>query len=87
LADIDQCLPTEQLTPLQVVEDQGGKLVSAEVALAEKEDNFIPQMQNFLRSIRGKEAPINSSIQALQLMEMLDAIYSSGQSGHPISFN
>jgi len=43
-------------------------------------------MRNFLRSIRGQEAPINSSAEALQLMEILDAIYSSGQSGHPVSF-
>jgi predicted dehydrogenase len=87
LVDIDQCLPSEHLAPLQVVKDQGGKLVSVDVPLAEKEDNFIPQMRNFLRSIRSQEAPINSSIQALQLMEILDAIYSSGQSGHPVSFN
>jgi len=79
LVDIDQCLPSENLTPLQVVEDQAGKLVSVDVPLGERENNFIPQMRNFLRSIRGQEAPINSSVQALQLMEIPDAIYSSSQ--------
>lgn len=87
LVDIDQCHPSENLTPLQMVEEQGGKLVSVDVPLGERENNFIPQMRNFLRSIGGGEAPINSSIQALQLMEILDAIYSSGQSGHAVLFN
>jgi predicted dehydrogenase len=86
LVDIDQCLPSENLTPLQVVEDQAGKLVSVDVPLGERENNFSPQMRNFLRSIRGQEAPINSSVQALKLMEILDAIYSSSQSGHPVSY-
>jgi predicted dehydrogenase len=44
-------------------------------------------MANFLRSIRGQEAPINSSIQAHNLMEILDAVYSSGQTGRPVSFS
>jgi predicted dehydrogenase len=86
LVDIDQCHPSENLKPLQVVEDQAGTLVSVDVPLGERENNFIPQMRNFLRSVRGQESPINSSGQALQLMEILDAIYSSGQSGHPVSF-
>ena len=46
---------------------------------------FVPQMQNFLRAIRGEEAPINSSIQAVQLMEMLDAIYHSSLTGREVS--
>jgi predicted dehydrogenase len=86
LVDIDQCHPSENLKPLQVVEDQAGTLVSVDVPLGEKENNFIPQMRNFLRAVRGQESPMNSSGQALQLMEILDAIYYSGQSGHPVSF-
>ncbi len=86
LVDTDQCHPSENLKPLQVVEDQAGALVSVDVPLGERENNFIPQMRNFLRSVRGQESPMNSSGQALQLMEILDAIYSSGQSGHPVSF-
>jgi predicted dehydrogenase len=46
---------------------------------------FVPQMQNFLRAIRGEEAAINSSIQAVQLMEMLDAIYQSSLTGREVS--
>ena len=84
--DLDQCHPSENLTPLRVAEDQAGQLVSVDVPLVEKENNFIPQMRNFLRSIRGQEPPMNSSSQAVQLMEIMDAIYSSGQSGHAISF-
>jgi predicted dehydrogenase len=43
-------------------------------------------MQNFVRAIHGLEAPINSSIQAVQLMEMLDAIYHSSLTGSEVRF-
>ena len=47
---------------------------------------FVPQMQNFVRAIHGLEPPINSSIQAVQLMEMLDAIYHSSLTGNEVRF-
>jgi predicted dehydrogenase len=42
-------------------------------------------MKNFLRAIQGDEAPINSSIQAVQLMEILDAVYQSSLTGREVS--
>jgi hypothetical protein len=44
----------KSLTPLQVAEDQGDKPVPIKIPLDEKEDDFIPQMRNFFRSIRGQ---------------------------------
>jgi predicted dehydrogenase len=46
---------------------------------------FREQATNFLRCIRGEEAAINSSSQAVQLMEMLDAIYRSSQLGKEVT--
>ncbi len=75
-----------QATQTGAVETGPGFHPSGLLTLQRSLHPLIPQMRNFLRSIRGQEAPINSSAQALQLMEILDAIYSSGQSGHPVSF-
>ena len=45
---------------------------------------FAEQDKNFLRSVRGEESAVNSSSQAVQLMEILDAIYQSSQSGKEV---
>ena len=45
---------------------------------------FAEQDKNFLRCVRGEESAVNSSNQAVQLMEILDAIYQSSQSGKEV---
>jgi predicted dehydrogenase len=45
---------------------------------------FAEQDQNFLCCVRGEESAVNSSSQAVQLMEILDAIYRSSQSGKEV---
>jgi predicted dehydrogenase len=85
VVDTLQLDPSVKIAPLALFEDQDGKLVDSELHFETVTHEFIPQMQNFLRAIRGEEAAINSSIQAVQLMEMLDAIYQSSLTGREVS--
>lgn len=39
---------------------------------------------NFVRTIEGKEAPLNSPDQAVSLMKIIDAAYKSSQTGKPV---
>lgn len=39
---------------------------------------------NFIRSIEGREAPLNSPDQALSLMKIIDAAYKSSSTGKPV---
>lgn len=41
-------------------------------------------MKNFVEAIAGIAAPINSTQQAVYLMEMLDAIYLSSSTGRDV---
>jgi predicted dehydrogenase len=61
---------------IKIEELRGGLLLCYELA---------EQDRNFLLSIRGKEPAVNSSSQAIQLMEILDAIYRSSQLGKEVS--
>jgi predicted dehydrogenase len=49
-----------------------------------REHEFAEQDKNFLLCIREEESAVNSSSQAVQLMEILDAIYRSSQSGKEV---
>jgi predicted dehydrogenase len=82
--DIFQLGPKERRPALSIFEDQGGEPVASELPFEPVKNEFIPQMRNFLRAIQGEEAPINSSLQAVQLMEMLDAIYHSSLTGREV---
>ncbi|MBV8584671.1 MAG: gfo/Idh/MocA family oxidoreductase, partial [Verrucomicrobia bacterium] len=50
-----------------------------------REYEFAEQDRNFLLSLRGEEPAINSSSQAIQLMNILDAIYRSSQLGREVA--
>lgn len=41
--------------------------------------------QNFIEAIEGKAEALNSPVQALRLMKIIDAIYESATSGKPVS--
>ena len=79
---------TIRLNPLALFEDQNGQPVKVEISpelLPKGAANpFALQMQNFLDAIAGKAEPINSAQQAVYLMEMLDAIYTSSASGREV---
>ena len=40
---------------------------------------------NFILTIEGKEAPLNTTDQALSLMKIIDAAYESASTGAPVS--
>jgi len=40
---------------------------------------------NFIRSLQGKEEPLNSMHEALKLMKIIDAAYESARTGRPVS--
>ena len=74
-----------RLNPLTLFEDQDGKLVT--VPLTAKEDEpsgFALQLGNFLEAIAGHAEPVNNVEQAVELMEMIDGIYSSSELGREI---
>lgn len=83
--DTAQLHPTVKIPALAFFEDQNGMLVDSEMPFDRVPHEFVPQMRNFLRAIRGEEAAINSSIQAVQLMEVMDAIYQSSLTGREIN--
>jgi predicted dehydrogenase len=77
-------------SPIVFFEDQQGVSAKVEVAVEDvrgtalRAHEFREQAVNFLRCIRGEEAATNNSSQAVQLMEMLDAIYRSSQLGREV---
>ncbi len=75
---------TVRLNPLALFEDQNGELVKVEIEPAGAQNPFALQMQNFLDAINGKAEPINNAQQAVYLMEMLDAIYTSSTTGREV---
>jgi predicted dehydrogenase len=76
---------------LAFFEDQDGNLMERKIKIEDLRGDplrayeFAKQDRNFLLSIQGKEPAVNSSSQAIQLMEILDAIYRSSQLGKEVS--
>jgi predicted dehydrogenase len=72
-------------------EDKEGTLVKSDLPVRDLRGDplrayeFAEQDKNFLRSVRGEESAVNSSSQAIQLMEVLDAIYRSSQLGKEVA--
>ena len=87
IVDVLQLHPTEKIPALTLFEDRDGKLETVELPFEPVPHEFVPQMQNFLKAIKGVEPPINSAVQAVKLMEMLDAIYESSLKGHEVVLN
>lgn len=78
---------TLRLKPLTLFEDQNGALVTVPITNGNTQDtgdSFAAQLENFLAAISGDAQPINSVDQAVELMEMIDAIYSSGTLGREV---
>jgi predicted dehydrogenase len=76
--------------PLALFEDREGELIKIDAAVHDLRGDplrafeFAEQDNNFMRCIRGEESAVNSSSQAVQLMEILDAIYRSSQLGKEV---
>ena len=84
IIDVFQLHPEVKRPPLSLFEDRNGELVSVDLPIPDVPHLFTPQMRNFLEAVRGDAPPINSSLQAVQLMEILDAVYESSRVGHEI---
>jgi predicted dehydrogenase len=78
------CIQVKGFPALTLFEDRDGKLETVELPFEPVTHEFVAQMQNFLRAINGVEPPINSAVQAVKLMEILDAIYESSLKGHEV---
>jgi len=72
-----------QLHPLRIFEGKGGQVEEREVAVKET-DRFALQLKDFMRAIRTGEPPTSDATHALWLMQMLDAIYKSSQTGREV---
>jgi predicted dehydrogenase len=78
-------------SPLALFEDKEGTLVKSNLPVNDLRGDplrayeFAEQDKNFLRCVRGEESTVNSSSQAIQLMEILDAIYRSSQLGKEVA--
>jgi predicted dehydrogenase len=90
VTDVFNISPNLCPSALALFEDQKGELVKSDLPVQDlrgdalRAHEFAEQANNFLRCIRGEESAVNSSSQAVQLMEILDAIYRSSQSGKEV---
>lgn len=75
---------TIRLNPFALFEEQGGGVVKTELEPEAIANPFALQMQNFLDAIAGTAEPVNNAQQAVYLMEMLDAIYTSSATGREV---
>jgi len=78
---------TLNVRPFELVEVIGDTPTDIDLSATKTSDNddlFLGQMENFAPACRGLEPPLNTADQALALMEMLDAIYQSSESGREV---
>jgi predicted dehydrogenase len=74
-----------RLNPLTLFEDRDGEIVAIKLDQPEDERNgFELQLRNFADAIRGDAPLVNDPEQAVELMEMVDAIYASSEAGREI---
>ena len=67
------------------VQENGHSVNRAIVTPACEDMGRIASAANFIEAIEGKAAPLNTPEQALRLMQVIDAIYASAQTGKPVS--
>ena len=67
---------------------EGGKSVDKNIEVEFCEDmGRSRSAENFILSIEGKEGPLNTPDQALNLMKIIDALYKSAESGAPVAIS
>lgn len=70
----------------EIYVQEGGKSVNKTIEVEACEDmGRSRSAANFIATIEGTEEPLNTPDQALALMQTIDAIYESAQSGKPVS--
>lgn len=73
-----------RLDPLTLFEDRDGELVDIPIEVETGGRGFRRQMEDFVGAILHSGEPTNNAEQAVELMEMLDAIYESSARGREI---
>jgi predicted dehydrogenase len=66
------------------VQEQGRSVNREIVVPADPTMGRVRSATNFVRAIEGAEAPLNTPDQAVTLMKLIDAIYSSARAGKPV---
>ncbi len=67
------------------VQENGNSVNRSIVVPACEDMGRIGSACNFIQAIEGKAEPLNTPVQALRLMQVIDAIYQSAKSGKPVS--
>ena len=85
LFDVDG-LDETAIDDCELYVQENGRSVNRSIITEPNEDmGRIRAAQNFIASIEGAEAPLNTPSQALALMKIIDATYESAQSGQPVA--
>ena len=66
------------------VQENGNSVTRGSVTETCEDMGRIRSAENFIRTINGEEAPLNTPAQALGLMKIIDATYQSARSGAPV---
>lgn len=75
-----------RLNPLTLFEDRDGEITIVKLDQPEDErSGFELQLRNFVEAVGGNALLINNADQAVALMEMIDAIYASSESGREVA--
>ena len=80
------------MNPLRLYKELHGKLVNVTPIEIEKnidvfKRSFENEIQNFIHVIEGKESPVTPVADGVYLMQILDALYTSAQSGKQIDIS
>ncbi len=67
------------------VQENGNKVNRTIVTTACPDMGRSASAANFIEAIEGKAEPLNTPVQALRLMQIIDALYQSAESGKPVS--
>jgi len=64
---------------------ENGRSVNRQIVVSHDESmGRIRSAENFIRTLTGEEAPLNTVDEAVKLMRIIDAVYASAQCGEPI---
>lgn len=67
------------------VQENGNSVNRSIITPASEDMGRIASATNFIEALEGRAEPLNSPIQALRLMQVIDAVYQSANSGKPVS--
>ncbi len=69
------------------VQENGNSVDRTIITPACEDMGRIASATNFIEALEGRAEPLNSPVQALRLMQIIDAVYESSNSGKPVSIH